>query len=111
PHVSPIVLKPLPTPATHSLSLHVALPISAGVPLNTPVAVLNVTPLGSAPFSLNAGAGKPEAVTVKVPFVPSPNVVLLALVITGTDRKSTRLNSSHVASSYGVFCLTRETSP
>src|SRR5205823_10738136 len=42
----------------------------AGVPLSTPVAVLNVTPLGSAPFSLNAGAGKPEAVTVKVPGVP-----------------------------------------
>src|SRR5436853_7919759 len=56
----------------------------AGVPLSTPVAVLNVTPLGSAPFSLNAGAGKPEAVTVKVPGVPSPNVAMLALVMTGT---------------------------
>src|SRR5690625_7042212 len=26
----------------------------------------------------------------------------------GRDRKSTRLNSSHVASSYAVFCLKRE---
>src|SRR5947208_13250312 len=56
----------------------------AGVPLSTPVAVLNVTPLGSAPFSLNAGAGKPDAVTVKVPGVPSPNVAMLALVMMGT---------------------------
>src|SRR5690625_5378060 len=27
----------------------------------------------------------------------------------GADRKSTRLNSSHVASSYAVFCLKKET--
>src|SRR5690625_5540553 len=27
----------------------------------------------------------------------------------GTDRKSTRLNSSHVASSYAVFCLKKNT--
>src|SRR5690625_6479196 len=26
----------------------------------------------------------------------------------GTDRKSTRLNSSHVANSYAVFCLTKK---
>src|SRR5699024_12314439 len=28
----------------------------------------------------------------------------------GADRKSTRLNSSHVSSSYAVFCLTKKTS-
>src|SRR5690625_6027746 len=28
-------------------------------------------------------------------------------VMTRTDRKSTRLNSSHVADSYAVFCLTK----
>src|SRR5207249_10553382 len=27
----------------------------------------------------------------------------------GTDRKSTRLNSSHVSSSYAVFCLKKKT--
>src|SRR5699024_12336130 len=27
------------------------------------------------------------------------------------DRKSTRLNSSHVSSSYAVFCLTKKTEP
>src|SRR2546430_8959460 len=29
----------------------------------------------------------------------------------GTDRKSTRLNSSHSQISYAVFCLTQKTSP
>src|SRR5437870_7164305 len=28
--------------------------------------------------------------------------------LTGTDRKSTRLNSSHVAISYAVFCLKKK---
>jgi hypothetical protein len=44
---------------------------------------LNVTPLGSAPDSLNAGVGAPVVVTVKLPAVPTTNVALLALVIAG----------------------------
>jgi hypothetical protein len=56
---------------------------AAGVPLTTPLAVLNVTPLGSAPLSLNVGAGKPVAVTVKEQAVLSVHVVLLALVMAG----------------------------
>src|SRR5690625_1900871 len=34
-----------------------------------------------------------------------------AIVLSEGDRKSTRLNSSHVASSYAVFCLTTKQSP
>jgi hypothetical protein len=56
---------------------------AAGVPLSVPVAAVNVTPLGSAPVSLNVGAGSPTAVTVNVPAVPTVKVVLLALVIAG----------------------------
>jgi len=56
---------------------------AAGVPLSTPVETLNVTPLGSVPLSLRVGAGKPEAVTVNVPAVPTVNVVLAALVMVG----------------------------
>src|SRR5215472_4438532 len=48
-----------------------------------PVPGLNVTPLGNVPVSLNVGVGLPVAVTVNVPAVPTVNVVLLALVITG----------------------------
>jgi hypothetical protein len=44
---------------------------------------LNVTPLGNAPASLKVGAGEPLVVTVKLPAVPTVNVVLLALVIAG----------------------------
>jgi hypothetical protein len=56
---------------------------AAGVPLRTPVVVLKVTPLGSAPNSLSVGFGVPVAVTVKLPAKPSTNVVLIALIITG----------------------------
>ena len=58
----------------------------AGVPLSVPVPFplsLNVTPLGSAPVSLSEGVGLPVAVTVKLPAVPTVNVVLLVLVIAG----------------------------
>src|SRR5690625_5443826 len=33
----------------------------------------------------------------------------IAIQLTGADRKSTRLNSSHVAISYAVFCLKKKT--
>ena len=57
-------------------------PVIVGVPLRTPVAVLNATPLGSVPLSEKEfGAGVPVAVTVKVPSVPTVNVVLFELVI------------------------------
>jgi hypothetical protein len=43
----------------------------------------NVTPLGSAPVSVKDGVGAPVAITVKLPAVPTVNVVLAALVIAG----------------------------
>ena len=55
---------------------------AAGVPLRTPAA-LKVTPFGRLPVSLSVGAGKPVAVTVNVPAVPTWNAVLFALVIVG----------------------------
>src|SRR5271166_6919571 len=56
---------------------------AAGVPLSTPVAASNVTPLGKAPVSLSVGVGVPVVVTVKLPAVPTVKVVLVALVIAG----------------------------
>jgi hypothetical protein len=53
-----------------------------GVPLSTP-AVFSVTPDGSAPLSVNVGAGKPLAVRLKEPVEPTVNIVLFALVMTG----------------------------
>src|SRR5690606_41739751 len=37
------------------------------------------------------------------------NFVILGEVLAKVDRKSTRLNSSHVKSSYAVFCLKKKT--
>jgi len=56
---------------------------AAGVPPNSPVDALNVTPPGSAPLSLSVGAGSPVEVTMNEPAMPTVNVVLLALVIAG----------------------------
>ena len=55
---------------------------AAGVTLSRP-AELKVTPLGKLPVSVNVGVGKPLAVTVKEPAVPTVNVVLFALVNAG----------------------------
>ena len=55
---------------------------AAGVPLRTPPA-LKVTPDGKAPVSLKVGAGKPVAVTLNDPAVPTVNVMLFPLVIAG----------------------------
>src|SRR5437773_8403118 len=33
----------------------------------------------------------------------------VACFVTGVDRKSTRLNSSHITTSYAVFCLKKKT--
>src|SRR5215813_15030545 len=38
-------------------------------------------------------------------------IPLVALAAAGEDRKSTRLNSSHVRSSYAVFCLKKKNKP
>jgi hypothetical protein len=74
----------LPTLLVAVNMIEYVLPVpAAGVPLSTPVVVLNVTPVGNAPVSLNVGAGNPVAVTVKVPAVPTVNVVLLPLVMVG----------------------------
>jgi len=73
-----------PTPFAAVMTIAYVLPVpAAGVPLSTPVVVFKVTPDGKAPVSLNIGAGKPVAVTVKVPPVPTVNVAIVPLVNTG----------------------------
>jgi len=62
-----------------------ALP-DAGVPLSVAVPFplfTNVTPLGSVPVFVSDGFGVPVVVTVKLPAVPTANVVLVALVMLG----------------------------
>src|SRR5207249_10792588 len=51
-----------------------------------------------------------EVITVRSKFVALIAIVLLdaALPVWAQDRKSTRLNSSHVSISYAVFCLKKK---
>src|SRR5690606_40820018 len=56
------------------------------------------------------GAGLAAAATpiVTTPQDDDTGDIALDLMVTGTDRKSTRLNSSHVKISYAVFCLKKK---
>ena len=58
----------------------VAVPAMVAVP--SPLSV-KFTPAGSDPVICNAGVGFPVALTVKVPFTFTMNVVLLLLIICG----------------------------
>src|SRR5690625_6986067 len=53
---------------------------------------------------LITGWGAPDLSSGALELLPR----LRAIVHTGGDRKSTRLNSSHVAISYAVFCLKKK---
>src|SRR5690242_21379014 len=81
-----------PTTATYTLSLHDALPIP-GKGSNVPLYVLGSSMFGA---TLAAALGLPYAFASH--FAPQ----LLE------DRKSTRLNSSHMSISYAVFCLKKK---
>src|SRR5215510_14152102 len=69
------------TTEIYTLSLHDALPISVG------------QPVGVRPRQSLDEAGLPVVIVARGP---------------DGDRKSTRLNSSHVANSYAVFCLKKK---
>src|SRR5256885_9916051 len=82
------------TTEIYTLSLHDALPISARVP---------------------GGGGRGERTSAGAPVGDSyrnattTHAVFRCLVIASIDRKSTRLNSSHLVISYAVFCLKKKT--
>src|SRR5690606_41952751 len=94
-----------PPPATYTLSLHDALPICiaghhAGLADWSPS-----TGQSGLKDRLNKQSGSiaaaPKEVLAAERLSPPP------LTLTG-DRKSTRLNSSHVKISYAVFCLEKK---
>src|SRR5439155_21316040 len=90
-----------PTTDIYTLSLHDALPIL----LRTwPVRLLAMKlTLSVKSFQVPATPGT-LAWPPKFPSVPTSR----ATRVTSEDRKSTRLNSSHVAISYAVFCLKKK---
>src|SRR5205814_10213657 len=100
-----------PSPELSTLSLHDALPISA---LLTTLPV----PARATPYRLTA-ADRTEITALARNFFETtrdgsvagtaavfPNVSeFAAIFVPARDRKSTRLNSSHLGISYAVFCL------
>src|SRR5690606_41940513 len=99
-----------PTPDTHPLSLHAALPIYA----DDAILVRGIISLAHSLHMTVVAEGVETAEQYEFlrshqcdqvqGYYFSPGVTLEA------DRKSTRLNSSHVKSSYAVFCLKKKNS-
>src|SRR5437899_6212417 len=80
------------TPATYTLSLHDALPISLRETATT--------------GALNSGTHFDSGSSRR--SLPSSTRIMAAAEVIGLDRKSTRLNSSHLGISYAVFCLKKQ---
>src|SRR5690606_41932714 len=79
---------------TYPLCLHDALPILAAPLMNCTTPTLMPWP--------NPRATMPKAELLLLLPLPLP------LCTSSRDRKSTRLNSSHVKNSYAVFCLKKK---
>src|SRR5207249_5213642 len=107
----PPTTSPLPAPLTthlSTLSLHDALPISiSGTP----------TSAGSFPFTVQVTDTASHSASANLSVNVGNPVVSVAIAspannanhgIAHVDRKSTRLNSSHVSISYAVFCLKKK---
>src|SRR5207253_4297122 len=98
-------------PSIYPLSLHDALPILEPAASIRPWAAPSVPPAPAAPPPTSAYAARPRGAGRARP-APSPAHAIAwtslscssFLLVPAVDRKSTRLNSSHVAISYAVFC-------
>src|SRR5204862_4488748 len=94
----------LNAPATtgiYTLSLHDALPISDDERIRR--ILLDALAVGEP----RARDALPRLLPALVPDLHARDVAI-GQVIAGVDRKSTRLNSSHVEISYAVFCLKKK---
>ena len=77
------VSDPATPPSAVKVKSYVPAVPADGVPLSSPVLELKEMPAGSGIGSVSTGVGKPVAVAVKLPRVPTVNVVLVLLVMTG----------------------------
>src|SRR5690606_42009562 len=105
-----VPLPPTPPHATATLALHAALPISAASQLagirDSVVAGVKALPgVGNVTAKVYT---KILSHAVQRGLKVMPNVKNIIAVASGKDRKSTRLNSSHVKISYAVFCLKKK---
>src|SRR5690606_39590529 len=96
------------TTETHTLPLHDALPISSGPSAHRWVTASAVSGSTSAQEPSGSMTRTPSVVSISRPCAAS-TTSRMTLPLTAQDRKSTRLNSSHVKISYAVFCLKKKT--
>src|SRR5690606_42096653 len=99
PHVFPfhVLLPATAAPDLSTLSLHDALPISSSSTVAPPTFTFS---------SLNPSRAARCAAFLASSLVPVTTV--MSVWRSTSDRKSTRLNSSHVKISYAVFCLKKK---
>src|SRR5207249_12317636 len=101
-----LLIDPAPSDL-YTLSLHDALPISsmgASGRCRLPAAADNPCP----PDDTNALGYPQQLANVRTTDLPTLRLQATTHESVTTDRKSTRLNSSHVSISYAVFCLKKK---
>src|SRR5207253_10146592 len=105
------LFSPPATSALYTLSLHDALPIcDFGERRGNDPALEGLVDGGAGVSGIADIGGPIEDVAEDVVFVrgSGPRIIGNFLFQVRQDRKSTRLNSSHVAISYAVFCLKKK---
>src|SRR5205807_7822882 len=104
-----VLFTPPATTDIYTLSLHDALPISFSIAATAPQGTQNISVSNAGTSSDNSAAFEvtPAGTALPVNYHLTSASDLgggVALGL-GEDRKSTRLNSSHLVISYAVFCL------
>src|SRR5574343_1211980 len=62
-------------------------------------------------YALSLHDALPIYTSLRPPAIVNSRVLSPIFIVTTSDRKSTRLNSSHITTSYAVFCLKKKTPP
>src|SRR5690606_41425034 len=108
PSLAPVSCNAAPPASIYTLSLHDALPISPDADTVAALCLLATRGgLGEHYGLTRAGLGlQPMVVACRCALRPTQGTHAHAATV--ADRKSTRLNSSHVKISYAVFCLKKK---
>src|SRR5690554_7066337 len=94
-------LNPDPKTATNAQILFLVLNASS----------LTLLPVTIFMYRAQQGAAEPAMVFLPILLATSASTLVGLLSVAFIDRKSTRLNSSHVRISYAVFCLKKKNAP
>src|SRR5699024_12821056 len=99
------VAQPAATPEIVTLSLHDALPIFTGDHAKSARTVRRIV---QAALHLYREIGHKKTTVADIARISSMSSANIYRFLEARDRKSTRLNSSHVSISYAVLCLKKK---